>query len=209
MKLITPKSYLSQHKLWPETGKHILATYDEDAIIVYQAYNPKIGSYAAKHQKFGGDFSMQRMSWIKPNFLWMMYRSGWGTKANQEVTLAIRMKRSGFEEILRLAVHSSYQPSYGTHEKWRQFLKNSSVRLQWDPDHDPFGNKQQRRAIQLGLKGDSLHQYVNEWIVEIEDISNFVQDQRATLSNKDLHQLMIPVESVYPLPSQLKQSFKG
>jgi len=27
------------------------------------------------------------MSWIKPNFLWMMYRCGWGTKEGQQVTL--------------------------------------------------------------------------------------------------------------------------
>ncbi|WP_141653813.1 DUF4291 family protein, partial [Erwinia billingiae] len=25
-------------------------------------------------------FSMTRMTWIKPSFLWMMYRSGWGMK---------------------------------------------------------------------------------------------------------------------------------
>jgi len=27
------------------------------------------------------------------------------------------------------------------------------VRLQWDPDHSPKGEKLARRAIQLGLKG--------------------------------------------------------
>jgi len=26
---------------------------------------------------------MNRMTWIKPNFLWMMYRSGWASKKNQ------------------------------------------------------------------------------------------------------------------------------
>ena len=53
-------------------------------------------------------FSLNRMSWIKPNFLWMMYRCGWATKADQEVVLAVRMKRSAFDEILRRAVHSSF-----------------------------------------------------------------------------------------------------
>jgi Domain of unknown function (DUF4291) len=50
------------------------------------------------------------MTWIKPNFLWMMYRSGWGRKEGQEVTLAIRIKRSAFDEILSQAVHSKYTP---------------------------------------------------------------------------------------------------
>lgn len=35
-------------------------------------------------------------------------------------------------------------------------LTNESinVRLQWDPDHAPNYEKEQRRAIQLGLKGE-------------------------------------------------------
>ncbi|MFT5999906.1 MAG: hypothetical protein ACI81P_002365 [Neolewinella sp.] len=37
------------------------------------------------HQQLGGPaFSYQRMSWIKPNFLWMMYRCGWAKKQDQE-----------------------------------------------------------------------------------------------------------------------------
>ena len=42
------------------------------------------------HGYFGGDhFSLNRMSWVKPNFLWMMYRSGWGQKEGQVVVLAV------------------------------------------------------------------------------------------------------------------------
>ena len=65
---------------WPKSGRHILAQYDDETIVVYQAYRPSIGSFAAEHGYFGGEFSYSRMSWIKPNFLWMMFRSGWGTK---------------------------------------------------------------------------------------------------------------------------------
>ena len=72
--------YLDQVITWPTEGRHILAHYDADTIVVYQAYRPSIGEYAIRHCTFGGGFSYARMSWIKPNFLWMMYRSGWGTK---------------------------------------------------------------------------------------------------------------------------------
>jgi hypothetical protein len=48
MKLITPTNYVEQKKQWPESGKYILATYDENSIVVYQAYNSKIGIYAAQ-----------------------------------------------------------------------------------------------------------------------------------------------------------------
>ncbi len=83
------EAYRSQLEHWPKTGRHILAQFDEETIVVYQAYRPAIGHFAAHHQYFGGEFSYGRMSWIKPNFLWMMYRSGWGTKPEQEVTLAV------------------------------------------------------------------------------------------------------------------------
>lgn len=93
MKLKT-QPYLEQREIWPQSGRHILAQYDDDTVVVYQAYNSAIGHFAARNGNFGGDFKMSRMSWIKPNFLWMMYRSGWGTKPDQEVTLAVRLRRS-------------------------------------------------------------------------------------------------------------------
>ncbi len=92
MKLLTT-SYLTQTAQLPQIGRHIVAQYDETSVVVYQAYRPAIAHFAVNYGYFGGEFSFSRMSWIKPNFLWMMYRSGWGTKAGQEVTLAIRIKR--------------------------------------------------------------------------------------------------------------------
>jgi hypothetical protein len=201
MRFLNPTNYLELKLQWPQSGKHILATYDDTSIIVYQAYHPRIGRHAIEHQTFGGDFSMNRMTWIKPNFLWMMFRSGWGTKSNQEVTLAIRLKREGFEEILQSAVHSSYQTSYGTHETWKKALKESSIRLQWDPDHDPFGKKLERKAIQLGLRGESVQKYVEDWIIEIDDISVFVEEQRQLIQNGHLDHLQVPNEKIY-IPSK-------
>ncbi|MBY0458405.1 MAG: DUF4291 domain-containing protein [Gemmataceae bacterium] len=65
------KPHAEQVKLWPKVGRHILAQFDDESVIVYQAYNVAIGRYAVEHGAFGGDFSFDRMSWIKPNFLWM------------------------------------------------------------------------------------------------------------------------------------------
>src|SRR3954468_956899 len=140
MSLIT-EPYLAQNARWPKSGRHILAQFDGESVFVYQAYNPQIGHFAARHGYFGGGFGMGRMSWIKPNFLWMMYRSGWGTRGNQEVTLAVRLKRAAFDEILRLAVHSSFVPEgYPSQDHWKRAVVESDVRLQWDPDHGPSGN---------------------------------------------------------------------
>src|ERR1044071_9317600 len=116
MRPLPLEPYRSQAARWPALGRHVLAHYDDDSVVVYQAYRPAIGHFAAANQYFGGEFSLARMSWIKPNFLWMMYRSGWGTKEGQEITLAVRLRRSAFDEILQQAVHSSFTPDvYGTH----------------------------------------------------------------------------------------------
>src|SRR6185295_11209872 len=101
---LTTESYQAQIARWPRSGRHILAQFDGDSVVVYQAYRPNIGRFAAEHGYFGGEFSLGRMSWIKPNFLWMMYRSGWGSKPDQEVTLAVRLQRPAFDRILSLAV---------------------------------------------------------------------------------------------------------
>ncbi|OYD88803.1 hypothetical protein CDG77_21760 [Nostoc sp. 'Peltigera membranacea cyanobiont' 213] len=196
MRLIT-EPYLTQVSNWPKNGRHILAQYDDHSIVVYQAYRPAIGHFAAIYGYFGGEFSFDRMSWIKPNFLWMMYRSGWGTENGQEVVLAISMKRSAFDEILAAAIHSSYVPElYPDKSVWQKALKRSQVRLQWDPDHHPTGTKLERRAIQLGLRGQVLATYAKDWIVNIEDISDFVQKQRQNIKS-DCAELITPQEKVY------------
>ena len=199
MNLIT-ESYLAQLNRWPQRGQHILAQFDETSIVVYQAYNPSIGHFAARKGYFGGDFKLSRMSWIKPNFLWMMYRSGWGMKAEQEVTLAVRIHRDAFDSILAQAVHSSYVAEvYSEHGMWKERLSTSPVRLQWDPDHDPAGGKQERRAIQLGLSGEVLRKYTREWVVEIEDLSDFVAAQRDHARSGKYEKLVTPKEEVYPM----------
>ena len=197
--LIT-EPYLDQRERWPRAGRHILAQYDDHTVVVYQAYRPSIGRYAAEHGAFGDGFRLDRMSWIKPNFLWMMYRSGWGLKEGQEVVLAIRLKREAFEEILRGAVHSTFDPEvYVSHDQWTKEGADSSVRLQWDPDHHPSGAKLERRAIQLGLRGPALASYAREWIVGIQDVSGFVGEQRSHVEAGDFGRLRTPREYIYPV----------
>lgn len=192
--------YLEQVKRWPSQGRHILAQFDDESVVVYQAYRPALGHFAAEHGYFGGGFSLQRMSWIKPNFLWMMFRCGWGTKPDQEVTLAVWLRRSAFDAILKEAVHSTFVPEvYGSEADWKQALAHSSVRLQWDPDHDPLGGKLERRAIQLGLRGEVLARYAREWILRVEDVSSFVAQQRPHARPASYDQLVVPREEVYPV----------
>lgn len=200
MSTIKTEPYLHQKDRWPQRGRVILAQYDADSIVVYQAYRPAIGDFAAQQGYFGGEFKLSRMTWIKPNFLWMMYRSGWGAKQGQEVILAIRLHRAAFDSILAQAVHSSFQSGlYESQESWQKAVQTSDVRLQWDPDHHPGGNKLERRAIQLGLRGEAIRCYAQEWIIDIEDISGFVAEQRQHVVSGNYEALLTPAESPYPV----------
>lgn len=80
----------------------IKAYYTDDFIRVYQAYSDIIADTALNNQKFiSPPFSMTRMTWIKPSFLWMMYRAGWGIKdENQKRILAIDIPHSALSLML-------------------------------------------------------------------------------------------------------------
>lgn len=183
----------------PQTGNHILAQQKSNSLIVYQAFNPRIAKYAVDHQQFGGPhYSFSRMSWIKPNFLWMMYRCGWAKKENQKRVLAIEISKDHFEEILAQAVHSSFKSElYKAREQWQFDLEHSEVRIQWDPDHNPNGEKLDRRAIQLGLKGKVLSKFGKDWVQSIQDITDFVLEQGEKVEQKKIDELEVIKEAVY------------
>ena len=43
--------YVIQQQAWPAEGCHILAQYDEDSVVVYQAFNHEIAKYAVENQR--------------------------------------------------------------------------------------------------------------------------------------------------------------
>lgn len=191
-------SYRDQADSWPTSGRHILAHYDDETIVVYQAYSPTIARYALAHGRFGLGFSYSRMSWIKPNFLWMMYRSDWARSVGQEVVLGLRIRRSFFDALLEQAVPSSFVPQlYADEAAWQAEVAQSEVRLQWDPDHLPTGAPTERRAVQLGLRGDVLAAYGKRELLEVIDVTPIAVEQRehaATWTDGRLH---TPTECVY------------
>lgn len=177
----------------------INAIYDEHTVRVYQAYNDRIADEAIKLGTFGNSFKLDRMTWIKPSFLWMMYRSGWATKEGQQRILAIDMKREGFDLIVENSVLSTFSEEiYETHANWKMCLENSEVRCQWDPERDVYGAPQERRSIQLGIKGNMVKRYISEWITNITDITDFVIDARNARKSGNFNE-KLPVEYEYPL----------
>lgn len=175
-------------------NKDIYATYDDKIIKVYQAFNNEIADETLGLGKFSSKFKINRMTWIKTSFLWMMYRSGWAMKEGQERILTIDLKIEGFREILNSAILSTYNENiYDTYEKWRALLNCSEVRCQWDPDRDVYGNAIDKRAIQLGLKGNYVLSYINDWIVNISDITEYVKLTKNSIDNNKINQTDLPM----------------
>lgn len=173
--------------------KVIFATYDDEIIRVYQAFNKQIADEAIGLGTFSTKFKMDRMTWIKPSFLWMMDRSGWATKEGQERVLAIDISIDGFREILNSAILSSFNPKvYKSHGEWKTLLANSNIRCQWDPDKDIYGGLKDTRAIQLGLKGSAVEHYVRDWIVNITDITDYAKSIKSLIDCNQINKIVLP-----------------
>ncbi|HET9110198.1 MAG TPA: DUF4291 domain-containing protein [Ktedonobacterales bacterium] len=184
----------------------IRADYDERSLIVYQAYHPEIADAALRAGRFVEPFSLNRMTWIKPSFLWMMERCGWASKPGQERVLAIRISRAGWEEALSQAILTAFEPAlYGDFDVWRSSLERAPARVQWDPERDLRGRAQERRAIQVGISRDLIARYVNEWTLEIRDATPLVRSLRRLLDDGRATdaQARLPRERLYPTPDAL------
>src|SRR5690348_6428179 len=115
--------------------RQIRASFSADTVTVYQAYRAEIALPAVAAGRFVPPFSRERMTWIKPSFLWMMYRCGWATKPGQEHVLAVEITRAGFERALADACLSHFDPDlYPDRRAWQERLTVSPVRVQWDPE---------------------------------------------------------------------------
>ena len=100
--------------------RQIRADFDRNSIVVYQAYRKSIAEPAVAAGRFVEPFSWGRMTWIKPSFLWMMARSNWATKSNQEHVLAIRISRKGWEQALSMASLTSFDRRvHQSNDAWR------------------------------------------------------------------------------------------
>jgi hypothetical protein len=183
--------------------RQVRAQFTDRTLTVYQAYDAAIAVPAAEAGRFVPPFKLDRMTWIKPSFRWMMYRCGWGTKPGQERVLAVEITRAGFEWALENACLSHYVPDlYPDREAWQERLRASPVRVQWDPERSVRLAPLPHRSLQVGLSGVAMRRYVDEWVVGITDVTGLAhrvhdlvrqgRDAEATAA--------LPPESAYPLP---------
>lgn len=186
-----------------EYVKEVFAKYDRQCIRVYQAYNSIIAKEAVALQTFGENFNINRMTWIKPSFLWLMYRSNWGTKKNQECILALDIYQEKFNEVLEKAVLTSPDSASYNSTQWEKAFDETTVYCQWDPDRGINGNAINRAAIQLGLKGDTLRDFLDTGICRIEDLTSLVKKWNEQRKNGKLNFKNLPTEKIYPVKDRV------
>jgi hypothetical protein len=188
-------------------SRQVRALFDDRTVTVYQAYSAAIAEPALAKGTFAPPFSLGRMTWIKPSFLWMMYRSGWAAKPGQERVLAMSISREGFEWALSHATLSSYEPgTYASQAQWAERKLVSPVRIQWDPERSLGLQPLPWRSIQIGLSGEAARQYVGAWIREITEVTATARQIHDLAAAGELQaaQDLLPPERPYPVPAGLR-----
>lgn len=196
----------------PVVDRQVRARFSEETITVYQAYPPAVADAALAAGTFVAPFKRERMTWIKPSFLWMMYRSGWASKPGQERILAIETVREGFEWALAHASLSHYAPRVHTDVGvWKEQLRTSPVRVQWDPERSITLQPLPHRAIQVGLSREAVERYVEEWIVRISDVTDLARTIHRDVGSGRLGEAAsrLPREVPYPLPEEIRERIGG
>jgi len=174
--------------------------WDDEGMFFYQAYNDEIADWAVQHQQFGGpNFNPTRMTWIKPSFAWVLYRSGYARKHNQTRILKVKLSHASVAELLQNC-------------QCRTGGGGSKGRVQWDPERDLMSadgkvprQMLRRRAIQIGLKGSLSEMYVRS-VASIEDVTELAhrvqRAHHATDTQSAMSHLLpeLPVERPY-MPS--------
>ncbi|WP_133740197.1 DUF4291 domain-containing protein [Actinorugispora endophytica] len=186
-----------------EPERRIRALHTESTVTVYQAYSPGIGLPAARDGRFPASWRRNRMTWVKPSFLWMMHRCDWGAARDQETVLAVEITRAGFEWALRRACLSHYERgAHPDRAAWKDRLERSPARVQWDPERDLRLRPLPYRSLQLGLSGEAAHRYADEWIVSVTDRTPLAREVRALVRGGDLAAAarLLPEERPYPAP---------
>ena len=186
----------------PTPYRQIRAVFNDATIRVYQAYSDPIADSALKHGTFiAPPFKIERMTWIKPSFLWMMYRAGWGLKdENQKRILAIDITREGFVWALQHSCLSHPEENMSPQE-WEQMKEKNPVRIQWDPERNLMLQALTYRSIQIGLSKEAVPLYAREWIQKITEVTPLAHTIRALVQAGRLQEAKeaLPPEQPYPI----------
>lgn len=182
------------------------ALYDAETVTVYQAYPPHIAYPAVRAGRLAPSAQHERMTWIKPSFRSMMYRANPALNEGQDRILAVQISRSGFEWALAHGCPNQYDRDfYPDRDDWAKALHESPVRFQWDPERSVQTLALPYRALQVGLNAPVMDRYVEEWTVDITDVTHVARNiaERVRAGKDAIAENLLPAEQPYPLPEPI------
>jgi len=186
--------------------REIRADSDRDTIVVYQAYSDAIADAALRAGRFVPPFSVQRMTWIKPSYLWLMARSRWATRANQTRILAIRLARSAWQTALSEGVLTAFEPRvHHTCDAWQAAFESAPIHIQWDSERSYAGRPLNYQSLQVGISRKRIQDYVSQWIVDIRDLTGLTARIRSlrAAGQTDRARALLPREVPFPIEAAL------
>ena len=183
--------------------KQIYADFDAEGIYIYQAFKPKIVKTAVTLGKFGKGFGLDRITWIKPSFAWMLRRSNYATKHRMESIARIKITHEAWLHILGQSVETHFNSNlHETENEWQTALNQSDVIHQWDPERALNGERLRRQAIQIGIRGAVIRKYAQNYIIDIQEVTSFAKEIGESIKAKKTIAHPFP-EKNYPLPHNL------
>ncbi|MEZ4241165.1 MAG: DUF4291 family protein [Myxococcota bacterium] len=126
----------------------------------------------------------------------LLARNGWGTRPGLERIVAVRILRSGFEALLRQAVHAAMEPEiYPSRAAWNLARRYANVCVAWHLDVDASGAELDHETLRIEIRDQALTRLAREWLVSVDDWTPWVRAQRMVANRA------APVPSVaqYPL----------
>jgi len=77
--------------------------------------------------------------------------------------------------------------------------------VQWDPERDLHPRPLPHRSLQVGLSGEAVRRCLDEWIVEILDVTETAHRIRDLVTAGDPAgaRAHLPDERLYPLPPEV------
>lgn len=89
-------------------------------------------------------------------------------------------------------------------------MRASPVRVQWDPERDLSLRSLDYRSIQIGLSGEAVRRYIDEWIVSIADVTHTMKQIDGYLKDGDVDAARsdLPEERPYILPEDLQENLR-
>jgi hypothetical protein len=96
---------------------------------------------------------------------------------------------------------------YPNPSEWEARFQSAVVHIQWDTERSIRGAALNQYSIQVGISRQLIREYVDEWIVRIEDMTPVVAKIHTSLKAGDEKNAkrLLPVERVYVVEPAIAQ----